>query len=83
MKMNKFPEFAKRVYLYNLGIGPFGEPINQPVKWAARLAKIKILGMLDLSHFGRGQYESNYVKQLMAITHGVYLWLEQFVSIDI
>jgi hypothetical protein len=29
--MDKFPEFAKKVYLQTMGIGPFGEPINQPV----------------------------------------------------
>jgi hypothetical protein len=28
---DKFPEFAKQVYLQTIGIGPFGEPINQLV----------------------------------------------------
>jgi hypothetical protein len=80
---DKFPEFAKQVYLQTVGIGPFGEPINQPVQWAAGLAKNGILGLLDLPHFGRGQYANNCVKQLMAVTHGGYLWLEQLVSIDV
>jgi hypothetical protein len=83
MDMDKFPEFAKQVYLQTVGIGPFGEPINQPVQWAAGLAKTGILGLLDLPHFGRGQYANNCVKKLMAVTHGGYLWLEQLVSIDV
>jgi hypothetical protein len=29
-KMDKFPEFAKKVYLHTVGIGPFGKPTNQP-----------------------------------------------------
>jgi hypothetical protein len=39
--------------------------------------------MLDIPHFGRGQYANNYVKKLMEVTHGGYLWLEQLVSIDV
>jgi hypothetical protein len=83
MDTDKFPEFAKKVYLQTVGIGPFGEPINQPVQWAAGLAKNGILGLLDLPHFGRGQYANSCVKQLMAVTHGGYIWLEQLVSIDV
>jgi hypothetical protein len=60
--MDKFSEFAKRVYLQIVGIGPFGEPINQPVQWAIELAKTGILGLLDLPHFGRGQYANGCVK---------------------
>jgi hypothetical protein len=63
--MDKFPEFSKKFYLQTVGIGPFGEPINQPVQWAAGLAKNGILGLLDIPHFGRGQYANNCVKQLM------------------
>jgi hypothetical protein len=47
------------------------------------LAKNEILGLLDLPHFGRGQYANNCIKQLMAVTHGRYLWLEQLISIDV
>jgi hypothetical protein len=36
--MDKFPEFAKKVYLDTVGIGPFDEPIVQPKQWAAGLA---------------------------------------------
>jgi hypothetical protein len=66
-----------------MGIGPFGKSINQPVQWAAGLAKNEILGLLDISHFERGQYANNCVKQLMEFTHGGYLWLEQLISIDV
>jgi hypothetical protein len=38
---NKFPEFSKKFYLETVGIGPFGEPINQPSQWAAGLAKTR------------------------------------------
>ena len=30
-EMDKFSEFSKKFYLETVGIGPFGEPINQPV----------------------------------------------------
>jgi hypothetical protein len=66
-----------------VGVYPFGEPIHQPVQWAARLAKAMILGLLDLPHFGRGQYENSCVKLLMAVTHGGYLWLDKLISIYI
>jgi hypothetical protein len=64
-----------------MGIGPLGEPINQPVQWAAGLAKNRILGLLDLLHFGRGLSANSCVKQLMEVTHGGYLGLEQLDSI--
>jgi hypothetical protein len=83
MDMDNFLEFAKKFYLQNVVIGPFGEPINQPVKWVVGLAKIEILDLLDLPYFGRGQYVNNCVKKLMAITHGIYLWMEKNVSIDV
>jgi len=59
---DKFLEFAKKVYLETVGLGSFGEPINQPRQWAIRLAKTDILGMLDIPHFGRGRDVSNCVK---------------------
>jgi hypothetical protein len=38
---------------------------------------------LDIPHFGRGQYANKCIKQLMVVTHGRYLWLEEIVSIDV
>jgi hypothetical protein len=66
-----------------VGVDPFGEPIHQPVQWAAGLEKTGILGLLDLPHFGRGQYANSCVKQLMVVTHGGDLWLDKLVSIDV
>jgi hypothetical protein len=56
MDTDKFLEFVKQVYLQTVGVDPFGEPIHQPVQWAAGMAKMGILGLLDLPHFGRGKY---------------------------
>jgi hypothetical protein len=74
---DKFPEFAKKVYLQTVGLDPFGEPVHQPLQWAAGLEKMGILGLLELPHFGRGQYANSCVKQLMAVTHGRDIWLDK------
>jgi hypothetical protein len=39
--MDKFPEFARQVYLDSVGTGPFGDPILQPKQWAAGLANTR------------------------------------------
>jgi hypothetical protein len=39
--------------------------------------------MLEITHFGRGQYANNCVKQLLAVTHGGDIWLEKIISIDL
>jgi hypothetical protein len=36
---DKFPEFAKRVYLQTVGVNAVGEPIDQPLQWATGLEK--------------------------------------------
>jgi hypothetical protein len=54
MDTDMFLEFSKKVYLKTVAIGPFGEPINQAVQWAAGLAKNEILGLMEILHFGRG-----------------------------
>jgi hypothetical protein len=80
---DKFLEFAKRVYMETVGINSIGEPMDQPLCWATGLEKTRILGLLDLPHFGRGQYVGACIKQLLAVTHDGDIWLEKFVSIDI
>jgi hypothetical protein len=35
--IGKFPEFAHQVYLDNIGIEPFGDPILQPKPWVVGL----------------------------------------------
>jgi hypothetical protein len=79
----KFLEFSKKVYLDTMGIGNFSEPINQPKQWATGLAKTGILGLLEISHFGRFDDVRNCIKQLMEVTHGGYLWVEEPVLIDV
>jgi hypothetical protein len=74
--INKFSEFENKFCLETVGLGPFNEPINQPKQCAVGLAKIDILGMLDIPHFRRGRDVSNCIKQLMEFTDGGYLWLE-------
>jgi hypothetical protein len=81
--VDKFSEFAKQVYLDSVGTGPFGDPILQLKQWAVRSANIEILNLLDIPHFGRSRDVNNCVKQLMAATHGGYLWVEEPVSIDV
>jgi hypothetical protein len=52
--IEKFSEFAKRVYLETVGTNLVREPIDQPLQWEIGLEKIGILGLLDLPHFGIG-----------------------------
>jgi hypothetical protein len=79
----KFPEFTKKVYLQTVGMNAVGEPIDQPLQWATGLEKTGILGLLELPHFGRGQYTNSCIKQLMAVTHGGDIWLDKLISIDV
>jgi hypothetical protein len=79
----KFPEFAQQVYLDSIGIGPFGDPILQPKPWAAGLENTGILNLLEIPHFGRGKEVNNCIKQLIAVLHGGFLWMEQPISIDV
>jgi hypothetical protein len=66
-----------------MGVSAFGEPIDQPLQWAIGLEKIGILGLLDLPHFGRGQYTNSCVKKLLEVTHGGDIWLDKIVSINV
>jgi hypothetical protein len=59
--MAKFPEFARQVYLDNVGTGPFGDLILQLKQWTTGLANTEILNLLDIPHFGRGRDVNNYV----------------------
>jgi hypothetical protein len=47
------------------------------------LAKTDILGLLEIPHFGRRWNKRNCIKQLMEVTHGGYLWVEEPISIDV
>jgi hypothetical protein len=47
------------------------------------LANTCILNLVEIPHFGRGKEVNNCVKQLMAVLHGGFLWLEEPVSINV
>jgi hypothetical protein len=66
-----------------VGTNLIGEPIDQPLRWERGLEKTRILGLFDLPHFGRGQYANSCIKQLLVVTHGGDIWLENIVSIDV
>jgi hypothetical protein len=64
-------------------INRLGEMIIQPHHWAAGLDKTRILGLLKLPHFGRGQYAIACVKQLLVVTHGGDIWLDKPIPITV
>jgi hypothetical protein len=47
------------------------------------LVNTGILSFLEIPHFERGEYVNNYVKQLLVVLHGGFLWLDEPVSIDV
>jgi hypothetical protein len=53
-----------------VGMSQFGEPLDQPLQWETGLQRTRILGLMDLPHFGRGQQATACVKQLLEFTHG-------------
>jgi hypothetical protein len=69
--------------MQTIGINRLGEMINQPHQWATGMDKTRILGLLNLPHFGRGQYATTCVKQLLAITHGGDIWMDKPVPITV
>jgi hypothetical protein len=71
------------VFMQTIVANQLGEPINQPHQWATGLEKTRILGLLNLPHFGRGQYATTCVKQLLAVTHGGDIWLDKPVPITV
>jgi hypothetical protein len=82
-RRGKIPEFVQQVYLDSIGIGPLGDPILQPKPWAAGLENTGILNLLEIPHFGRGKEVNNCIKQLIAVLHGGFLWMEHPISIDV
>jgi hypothetical protein len=55
----KYPELAPQVFSETIVVNPFGGTITKPRKWAARLDRTRILGLLKIPHFGRGQYATH------------------------
>jgi hypothetical protein len=58
----KYPKLVSRVFMYTIIINQLGETIIHPHQWAAGLDRTGILGLLKLSHFGRGRYAKACVK---------------------
>jgi hypothetical protein len=47
------------------------------------LENIGILNLVEIPHFKQGKYVNKYVKKLLAVLHGGFVWLEEPVSIDV
>jgi hypothetical protein len=58
-----------------------GESTIQPYQWENGLEKMGILGLLDLPHFGRGQSAKTCIKQLLTVTNGGELLLDNLIPI--
>jgi hypothetical protein len=67
--------------MQNIVVNQLGETISQPHQWAVGLDRTDILGLLQLPHFGRGQYETTCIKKLLAVTHGGDIWLDRPIPI--
>jgi hypothetical protein len=80
---DKFPELAKRVFLQTTGINRLENRSISHSNGQTGLEKTRILGLLDLPHFGRGQHATACIKQLLAVTHGGDIWLDKLISIDV
>jgi hypothetical protein len=79
----KYPKLASRVFMQNIVVNQLGEMISQPHQWAVGLDRTSILGLLKLPHFGRGQYATTCIKQLLAVMHGGDIWLDRPVPITV
>jgi hypothetical protein len=38
---------------------------------------------MEIPHFVKGREVNNYIKKLMEVLHGGFLWMEEPVSIDV
>jgi hypothetical protein len=79
----KFLELAQRVFIQTIGTTHLEEPINHPYQWETELEKTRILGLLNLPHFSRGQNATTCVKNLLAVTHGGDIWLDKPIPITV
>jgi hypothetical protein len=79
----KYPELAPQVFMQKIVVNQLGETITQPHQWALDWTETRILGLLKIPHFGRGQYATACVKQLLAVMHGGDIWLDKPVPITV
>jgi hypothetical protein len=82
--VEKFPNLAEETGLAKMGeIGPLGRPIFEPVQWITRIYNLSIMKLLDIPHFWHGKNVGLSVKQLLAQVHGIILWMDSPVPIDV
>jgi hypothetical protein len=67
----------------SLGTGPLGDLVLHPKQWVEGLVNTGILNLLEIPHFRRGKDVNNYIKKLLEVLHGGFLWLDEPVSIDV
>jgi hypothetical protein len=79
----KYLELAPQFFSETIALNPLEGTITKPRKWAAGLDRTRILGLLKIPHFGRGQYASACIKKLLAVTHGGDIWLDKPIPITI
>jgi hypothetical protein len=79
----KYPELASIFFMQNIVVNQLGETIIQPHQWAVGLDQIDILGLLQLPHFGIGQYATTYIKNMLVVMHGGDIWMDIPVPIKL
>jgi hypothetical protein len=79
----KYLDLAPQVFMETIVVNPLRGTITKPCQWAARLDRTRILGLLKIPHFGRGQYATTCIKKLLAVTHGGDVWLDKPVPITL
>jgi hypothetical protein len=67
---NKYPEIVAHAFMQKVVMNQLGEMISQPHQWEVGLDRTRILGLLKIPHFGRGQYATTCIKKLLAMMHG-------------
>jgi hypothetical protein len=77
----KYPELVPQVFKQKIVVNQLGEMITQPHQWAVGLDSTRILGLLKIPHFGRGQYTTTCIKKLLAVRHGGDIWLDKPVPV--
>ena len=71
---------AKELYFPVVSVE--GSPIECiPKDWVRGMDKAGLLGLINMSHFGRPTEVNAYVKQLLECFHGGYLWLDEPIEV--
>ena len=84
-------EYQNLLALTNVLVDPFvlvtevgSIPITYtPHDWAQGLEILRLLGLINMLHFGRLVEANTCMKKLLACFHGGYLWLDQPVPVTI